>query len=163
MPSIMLKQLLYWPIRTRWMCCQLEVFHVWCHVVITGVRWCERLWDLSASVINTNKVSHTPQPFIGCNAWLYFTVGQTVDRRDLLDRRESHWYRILVGVLRLLRPSKGIEAVSRAPQLPKNPLETRMIPAFPSILIMGCVDQVFIANYFCCKPILIGPIEQFIH
>jgi hypothetical protein len=29
----------------------------------------------------------------------------------------------------------------RAPQLPKNPLETRMIPAFPSILIMGCVDH----------------------
>ena len=29
----------------------------------------------------------------------------------------------------------------RAPKLPKNPLETRMIPAFPSILIMGCVDH----------------------
>ena len=70
-----------------------------------------------------------------------FTVGQTVDRGDPLDQRESHWYRTFVGILRLMRPSKGIEAVSRAPQLPKNPLETRMIPAFPSILIMGCVSK----------------------
>ena len=49
-----------------------------------------------------------------------FTVGQTVDRGDPLDQRESHWYRTFVGILRLMRPSKGIEAVSRAPQLPKK-------------------------------------------
>ncbi len=72
----------------------------------------EFMWGLSASVINTNKVSHTLQPLIGCNAWLYFTVGQTVDRSDPLDQRESHWYRTFVGILRLLRPSKGIEVVS---------------------------------------------------
>ncbi len=41
-----------------------------------------------------------------------FTVGQTVDRGDPLDQRESHWYRTFVGILRLMRPSKGIEAVS---------------------------------------------------
>ena len=46
-----------------------------------------------------------------------FTVGQTVDRGDPLDQRESHWYRTFVGILRLMRPSKGIEAVSRAPLL----------------------------------------------
>ena len=70
-----------------------------------------------------------------------FTVVQTVDRSDPLDQRESHWYRTFVGILRLLRPSKGNDAVFRAPQLPKNPLETRMIPAFPSILLVGCASN----------------------
>jgi len=96
---------------------------------------------LSASIINTNKVSHTPQPLIGCNAWLYFTVGQTVDRSDPLDQRESHWYRTFVGILRLLRPSKGIEVVSGHHNFPKNSLETCTIPAFPSILLVGCVSK----------------------
>ena len=41
-----------------------------------------------------------------------FTVVQTVDRSDPLDQRESHWYRTFVGILRLLRPSKGNDAVS---------------------------------------------------
>ena len=40
-----------------------------------------------------------------------FTVVQTVDRSDPLDQRESHWYRTFVGILRLLRPSKGNDAV----------------------------------------------------
>jgi len=75
------------------------------------------------SAIHTNKVSHTPQPLEAAMHGFVFTVVQTVDRSDPLDQRESHWYRTFVGILRLLRPSKGIEAVSRAPFPTKNLLK----------------------------------------
>ena len=52
-----------------------------------------------------------------------FTVGQTVDRGDPLDQRESHWYRTFVGILRLMRPSKGIGLKAPRAQGTKIPQE----------------------------------------
>jgi hypothetical protein len=64
-----------------------------------------------------------------------------------------------LGVLVLGVSSEHFIFTPSAPFFLRNPPETPVIHAFPSIFLVGCLPQAFITNCSCLVPAFVNPIQ----